>query len=359
MVNVTERPERYVIQRLLYEVYRTDEDNWVPYEPFTSYEDMDSRDDEEEPDPEEAEEEPITGEEEEEEDDLGFPLHRGEIIDTYYYGDFTSATVESDYEEITDTGSIEQPAIEDLDRLYKGVRTRIRSAWDDGKLRDLKTMPSALLGFITDESWTENGMQFGISGMTKLLEPEYRFEFSQMLRSDIIKEVIKTAGLKPVVDPTGLDDQLMDYTNVSGNEEESDTDTSDLPADACAAAKKIVKNKKKDKTKAEAIYNWINTNCPYKYYQNSRYTEQNVYSVAIKHRGQAMFNCCDHAHLSVVMLRCVGLKANYIHVPNHVYAVVYIDGQRVMFDPLGYSRGMGTVASGYAKDGTETESLSF
>lgn len=355
-MNLTERPARYVIQRLLYEVYRTDEENWEPYEPFSSYEEMDNRDDEEEDEEEEQEAEP-TEEEGEDEDDLGFPLHQGEIIDTYYYGDFTNVTVESDYEEITDTGGVDQPAIQDLDRFYKGVRSCVRAAWDDGKLQDLTEMPQELLGFITEETWSEQGMQIGLSGMTKLLEPEYQFNFSQMLRSDIIKEVIKTAGLKPAVDPTGLDDQVIDYTNVSGDDSESDT--SGLPQDACAAAKKLIKGKRKDRTKAEAIYNWINNNCPYKYYTNSKYNEQNVYQAAIQNLGKPIFNCCDHAHLSVVMLRCAGLKANYIKVDGHVYTVVYIDGQRVMFDPLGYSRGMGTVASGYAKDGTELESISF
>ncbi len=216
-----------------------------------------------------------------------------------------------------------------------------------------------MIGFITDLTFDEKGMNLKLSGMSKLLEQKYEFDFTQMKISEILKEMIKTAGLEPVVDATGLDDKVIDYTNVSSDSEDSGVDNSNLPADACKFAKQLTKGKKGARAKAQAIYDWINSNFPYSGYSNSHYNEQNIYSTAKANIGKAIFNCCDHAHLSVVLLRCAGLKANYIHVTGHVYTVVYIEGQRVMFDPLGYNRGMGTVASGYATDGPESESINF
>lgn len=354
------KPKQYSISRQLYEVYKTDEENFEPYVP-NSGETENTETDEEENTTQDEEEEDTT-EDEEDEDDEGFTLHQGEILETYYYDYFDELGFENDYEDISDTGSLKIPEIIDLDRFYKGVRTRLCKTWEEpGGTTNAEEMPEVFKGFITEETFSESGMELKLSGMTKLLEAEYQFSFTQMLRSKIIEEVIKTAGMIPVVDPEGLDDQVIDYTNVSSSDSDDDdsVDNSNLPADACKFAKQLVKGKSGARAKAEAIYNWINSNFPYYGYSNSHYNEQNIYATAKANIGKRIFNCCDHAHLSVVLLRCAGFKANYIHVYGHVYTVVYINGSRVMFDPLGYSRGMGTVASGYPTDGTELESISF
>lgn len=362
MINLDEYslPKQYSIPRTLYEVYKTDEENFEQYIPKSSNEEAQKKEEEKEEDETDDETEEDTSEEESDEEDEGFTLHQGEIIETYYYTGFVENNYESDYEDISDTATIKLPEIKDLNRFYLGVRTRLLKKWENyGETTNAEEMNEVFKGFITEEKFNEEGMELSLSGMTKLLEQEYQFEFTQMLRSKIIEEVIKTAGLKPVVDPTGLDDQIIDYTNISKSGDSDDTSYGNLPAEACNGAKKLTKGKKSKRDKAQAIYDWIDGNFPYYGYNNSHYNEQNIYSTALANIGKKIFNCCDHAHLSVVMLRCVGLKANYIHVYGHVYTVVYLEEGRVMFDPLGYGRPMGSVASGYAKDGPESESINF
>ena len=354
IINHFTEVEQYRIYRVLLELYKTDEENWEPYIPLNGSDEKTDNDTKE----------TLENTSNDDEDDnftKVFSLHQGKIIETYYYAEFTHVEWELDYEDINASASINIPEIKDLNRFYKGVRLSLYAGAESlGKHRTFnKPIRPNLTGFITDESFNENGMSLKISGMSKLLEQKYEFNFTQMKISEILKEMIKTAGLEPVVDATGLDDQVIDYSNVSSDGESSSVDNSNLPADACKFAKQLTKGKKGQRAKAESIYNWINSNFPYKRYENSHYNEQNIYSTAKANIGTRIFNCCDHAHLSVVLLRCAGLKANYIHVTGHVYTVVYIDGQRVMFDPLGYSRGMGTVASGFAKDGAESESINF
>lgn len=341
---------QYRIPRNVLEVYKTDEENWEPYTPRMSYDDDGAS---EETDSEEDEETEEEEDEEEEGNDEGFSLHQGEILEKYYYQNLYSTEAQYDYEAIDNNGSVTLSEV-DKNECYKGVRLLERKGWESqGESINPKDLPSELLGFITEQTYKEDEVDLKISGMTKLLEQEYQFDFVQMKISDILIEMIKTAGLKPAVDPTGLNDMIIDYSNVSGDED-SDASYGDLPADACKAAKKLTKGKSSKKAKAQAIYDWIDATVKYESYSESRYTEENVYSMAKS--GKTM-NCCDHAHLSVVMLRCVGIKANYVHGPNHVWAVAYIP-DATMFDPLGYqNRPMGTVWNNLT--GTEMESINF
>lgn len=347
----------YSIKKTLLEVYKTDEENFVPYTPLSG----DSEEEETSTTDEETTEDTTTAEDEDE-DALtdGFSLHQGEILETYYYNKFTNVDYDSDYEDISDSGSISIPEQVDLSRFYKGVRLAFQTYYEEyGKVLNFDGIP-IFVGFITEETFNEDGMELKLSGMTKLLEQKYEFNFTQMKISEILTEMIKTAGLKPAVDPTGLDDKVIDYTNVSSDgDDDSGVDNSNLPADACKFAKQLTKGKSGDRAKAQAIYDWIWDNCPYNSYLNSRFTEQNVYQAAKEHIGEKTFNCCDHAHLSVVLLRCVGIKANYVHGPWHVWAVAYLDGSKVQFDALGTQSkwSMGNVWHGLS--GTEMESINF
>ncbi|WP_299522820.1 hypothetical protein [uncultured Methanobrevibacter sp.] len=114
---------QYRIPRILLEVYKTDEENWEQYTPLSSDDSSNTTT----TDNNEAEENTST-DETDDEDSLtkGFKLHQGEIIETYYYGEFTNVEFDGDYEDISNTGSIKIPEIMDLDRFYKGVRLAIR-----------------------------------------------------------------------------------------------------------------------------------------------------------------------------------------------------------------------------------------
>ena len=359
------KPAQYSISRQLYEVYKTDEENFEPYIPKTS----DTDETEEETTEEETTEEDTTeedDEEEEEDDDDGFTLHQGEILETYYYDYFNELGFENDYEDISDTGSLKIPEIIDLDRFYKGVRTRLCKTWEEpGETTNPEDIPEVFKGFITEETFSESGMELKLSGMTKLLEAEYQFTFTQMLRSKIIEEVIKTAGMIPVVDPTGLDDQVIDYTNVSSSDSDEDDDstyTGDVPADVAKAAKQICKGKKGALAKAKAIYQWCHDNIKYglngtgQIYSNTKNGAQGTLE---KRWG----NCVDHAHLVVAMLRAVGITAKYEHSGScyggvgHVWAVAVINGTNYRLDASIKSVGFNQAGGGCS--GTLSDSISF
>lgn len=200
---------QYRIPRNLLEVYKTDEENFTPYTP-----NMDSTNTDDE---EETTEEDETTSTEETEDKEGFTLHQGKILETYYYGGFFDVECESDYEDINNSGSISLPSV-DKNRFYKGVRVLLRKGWENiGEHIDPLKLDEVLLGFITEQTYNEDSVELKLSGMTKLLEQEYKFNFTQKKISEILEEMIKTAGLVPRVDPAGLDDMVIDYTNISSD----------------------------------------------------------------------------------------------------------------------------------------------
>lgn len=259
------------------EVYKTDEENFKPYR---SGDENLSKSEEESEDKDETKDE--DSEEESDSEDEGFSLHQGEILETFYYNNFYSIEWENDYTGPTSTGKISLPNLEDVDKkiIYKGVQVLLKSAWkqadeslkilsqkDVDEYRDkitdeitdeinkkflfknprensdesiiklkqklindkvnakletfLKGYEHSLHGFITDLQFSEEGAELDLSGYGKLLESEDSLTYSQMLRSEIITEVIKTAGLIPIVDFTDLNDEVIDWTSKSssGNED--------------------------------------------------------------------------------------------------------------------------------------------
>ncbi len=310
---------QYQIPRNLIEVYKTDEENFEAYTPNSENSEDTSKSEEIETD--------------EEEDKEGFTLHQGEIIETYYCVNLLSTDTEYDYEDINNNGSLTLTSV-DKKRFYKGVRILHRKGWEKpGETLNLEELPENLLGFITEQTYHEDGVDLKISGMTKLLEKKYQFDFSQMKISEILVEMIKTAGLIPVVNPEGLDDRVIDYSNVSGGEGGSAGSTDGIDGDVVKLAKKICKGKKGAKAKANAICNYIATNIQYgPRYENHRHCPKEVLT-SFRHNC----NCCDRARLGYQMGKVVGLECRGVHGPGHVWVEYKIDGKWVDSDP-GVSR---------------------
>lgn len=335
--------EDYSIKKTLLEVYKTDEENFVPYTPLSG----DS--DEEEETTEETEEEEST-EEEDEEDSLtkGFSLHQGEILETYYYNQFTNVDYDSDYEDINDSGSLSIPEQVDLARFYKGVRLAFQTDYEEYGHALVWEGYHHFIGFIIEETFNEDGMELKLTGMTKLLEQKYEFDFSQMKISEILVEMIKTAGLKPEVDPTGLDDKVIDYTNVSSDSSDDDDSvySGDVPADVAELAKKICKGKSGCMAKIKAIWAWEVENVHYSWYTNS---PTNGWDPSKCLANRSHINCCDTACLTVHLLRAVGVKANYVYNSAHCWTVAYCGSQKIYMDktsdspPRGVISGLGQV----------------
>lgn len=327
-------PSQYSIPRQLMEVYETDEDNFVPYIPLSSKtSDSDSTNNE-------------TDEENEIDSQEEYTLHQGEILNTFYYSELINMEWSSDYEGISQEGSIElEREKTNLNECYKGVRLSLKKDWERlNEQLSLKSLPSIFLGFITDESFNQTSTNLGLSGMTKLLEQEYKFNFTQMLRSEIIIEIIKTAGLKPVVNPTGLDDQIIDYTNISSSSDSGSDGTysGDIPTDISELAKKITKGKKGCLNKAKAIFNWLKANVSYGSYSNSNYNGDPV--SCLKNRSH--LNCCDTANLTVPLLRAAGIQAKYVHGPGHCWSAAYCGGTRYYLDNTSAYRNFNEVWKG-------------
>ena len=74
-------------------------------------------------------------------------------------------------------------------------------------------------GFITDVTHDDKGTELEIKDWGYCLEDNTKkLSFNNMLRSQILEEVIKSYGLVPVVDFTGLKDDTITWTNVTGSD---------------------------------------------------------------------------------------------------------------------------------------------
>lgn len=320
----------YAIPRYLLEVYKTDEENFEPYIPNTGNQDSEDKSKESEDKKNEEEET-----EEVEENEEGFSLHQGKIQEIYYYRNLHTLSWDHDYEDMSNNGSCEIPYHEtDLTQCYLGVRLLLRADWEESnEKRILKELPPAIEGFITEERFSNGLTSLTLSGRDKSLEEEYQFEFTQMKRSEIITEMIKTANLVPDVDVTGLQDDVIDYSNVSSSgDDEEDIDSSGVSGDVAKAAKEACKGKKGAKAKANAITAYI---CDHVQYPSPNYSDHHKCPAEVLKSGYS--NCCDRARLGYEMAKVVNLKARGVHGPNHVWVQYYVEGSWQDSDP-GYAR---------------------
>lgn len=235
------RPQNYNTVTGVFDVYVTDEENYIPY--ISEYNSATQT---------------TTETEEDSQIDLTqrtFTLHQGEIKETKTFTNITSIEWNKDYEGISGEATIKIPYNKDyLKYIYKGVRCCIKTnRYDQDKNILSQTFTPAtkqlednehnddnyqytevtqstynpytdsMLGFITEVTFDTAGINIKVSAMEKLLEQTVNLEFTQLYRSHIIAEVIKIAGLKPAVDVTGLKDEIIDFTSVSKNESEDDS----------------------------------------------------------------------------------------------------------------------------------------
>ena len=286
-----------------------------------------------------------------------FTLENGETKQIDFVGELYSDSWEMDYTEISSNASVSVP-IEYVGKnlFFKGKKIALKKAWQNGTLK-WDDMETAVVGFVTEFTWNKDKSDIKISGMDKLMEAEEIFEFTQTKRSEVIKQIIEAAGLKAKVDPTGLVDDVIDFTNASS------TDTSDeegysgeVSADIAEAAKQICKGKKTCLDKAKAIWRWCHDNMSYEGYSNSLKGAEGCF------RDRAG-NCCDHANVVVQMCKAVGVTCAYEHSGScyggqgHVWAVATCDGKDYRIDASVKSRDFDQVGEGCT--GTRKESLGF
>lgn len=113
---------------------------------------------------------------------------------------------------------------EDLDELVNGSEDEGKTSEQIKQEKMEETRPysrqdgdGGLYGFITDVTHDDKGTELEIKDWGFCLEDDTKeLSFNNMLRSQILEEVIKSYGLVPVVDFTGLKDDTITWTNVTG-----------------------------------------------------------------------------------------------------------------------------------------------
>lgn len=334
MVTIYTGPKQYSISRTGLEVYRTDEKNFKPYESTGVVTNNSSSD------------------EGEETTKTGYTLHQGKILDTYYYGEIFSTEHEYDYSDMSDSATLKLPSV-DKKRFYKGVRVCLRKQWEaPGTTLKWSDLDPVLTGFITEQTFSEDSVSIKVPGMTTLLDQKFKFQFTQMKRSKILAEIIKTAGLTPVINVKGLDDDVTDFTNISSD---SSSDSSDLAggegADIDSLVKQIVGSETNELKKCKLIHEWLKSNVRYSYYECSKYSSA---AECLKHKSA--LNCADTARLTRAMMSSAGLNAYVVHRTTnggHFWTIIEIGGKKYASDQTGDGSAFNTV---WASSGRTTVS---
>ena len=287
--------------------------------------------------------------------DEKFKLLNGETVQIDYYDEMFDNSYEYDYEDISCNANVSMPRVDK--NFYKGKKLALLKKWQapEQKLK-WKDLEKVIIGFITEQTYTEDGVQLKIAGITKLLDQEKEFNFSQRKISEILTEMIEAAGLKADVNPKGLKDDVIDYTNISSSsDDDSGGYTGEVSADIAEAAKQICKGKNTCLGKAKAIWKWCHDNMSYEGYPNSQKGAEGCF------RDRAG-NCCDHANVVVQMLRAVNVKCAYEHSTScygtgHVWAVATCEGQDYRIDAAVKSRDFNEVGDGCT--GIRKENINF
>lgn len=322
------KPKTYSVCRAGIEVYKTDEKNFKPYissgvvQKNTPKSSSDSEDSE---------------------DNLGYTYHRGSVQEIYYSAQLFSANYEQDYKEMNSSATVTVPSI-DKNRFYKGVRVTLKEEWEEpGRTLEWDDLKNVCFGFIGDQTFNEENIEIKIDGATKLLDQKFNFEFKNMKRSKILEEIIKTAGLVPVIDVTGLDDDVTTFKS-SGDKKESSS-SSDLAGgegeEIDSLVKKIVGSETDELKKAKLVHGWLKDNVKYGKYSCSRYHSAQE---CLKHKSA--LNCADTARLTRAMMASAGLKCYVVHRTTnggHFWVIIEIGGKKYASDQTGSGSAFNTV----------------
>ena len=283
-----------------------------------------------------------------------FIAMNGKIIEIAYYDNMYKNSFDEDYEGISNNGDASFPEVE-LSRFFKGKKICLKKANDTGTPLKWGDLQSCLLGFISKITFTDDSVDLSLVGMTKLLDQTEQFEFTQTKMSEILKQMIETAGLKADIKVDGLNDEVIDYSNASSSGDDEGGYSGEVSEDIAKAAKQICKGKKTCLEKAKAIWKWCHDNMSYQGYSNSQKGAEKCF----KERSG---NCCDHANVVVQMLKAVNVKCAYEHSGScygtgHVWAVADCGGKTYRIDASVKSRGFNEVGNGCT--GTRKETLGF
>ena len=238
-----------------------------------------------------------------------FQLQTGEINRVDYIGELFSDSFEHDYSDISSNASVSVP-LTYLRYLQKGKKVALMKGWQDSDNFAWEDQFMAVMGFITEINWTKDKVDIKVTGMNKLLDLEAQFDFKQTKRSEIVTAIIEASGLKAKVDVTGLNDDVIDFSNVT-SESTSDDSTSAKSTGAASideAVKKAIKGIKDDLEKAKAIDAAFKDYIIYEYYWDCEYAGD--LEAAWK---DGWLNCADGANVLCAMFLAAGIDAVIVH----------------------------------------------
>ncbi len=268
--------------------------------------------------------------------DEKFKLLNGETVQIDYYDEMFDNDYEYDYQDISCNANVSMPNIDK--NFFKGKKVSLLKEWEgsDEKIT-WKNLKKVITGFITEQNYSEDGVTLKIAGITKLLDQEKQFIFTQKKISEILKEMIESAGLKAEINVKGLDDKVIDYTNVSSSNGNSGTPGIGN-AEIDDLVKKWCSGKTSDLEKAKAIHAGLRDEVGiwYAHYFDSKYhTPENC----LKHHKDGL-NCGDCSILTVACMKSGGLIAYIVlRCDNaHYFTVIEINGTKYYSD-LTWSEG--------------------
>lgn len=259
------------------------------------------------------------------EDNPGITLRNGSISSTYYYDQIIEDNFEYDYEDISSNGSVSFTEVNK--NIFQIGKKACLKKGGSNELEDFKT---ALLGFIIEQKYSQNTVDIKMAGMTKLLDQEKKYSFKKTKRSQIIKSIIESCGLKCNINTKGLKDDVIDYTNISS---ESSNSSSSSSANIAGIVQEVTDGLSDDLEKAKALHEWGRKNITYKRYECSKRDDADE---CLSHKD--CLNCADTARLMCALFKGANLDAEVVHGPNHFWTIVTIKGKEYASDPTSKSR---------------------
>lgn len=193
-------------------------------------------------------------------------------------------------------------------------------------------LDDTVYGFVTEVTHDQKGTEIEIKDWGYCLE-ENRIPlgFQEMPRSQIMEEVIKTYGLVPMVDFTGMPDETISWDNStsksSSNESTGAGGDSTGSASIDEAVSKAIAGLSDPLEKAKAIDKAFKNYIFYEYYYDCQYP--NDLDAAWK---DANLNCADGANILCAMFIRGGVTAVIVAVPGHYIVKVNANGQTYYTD---------------------------
>lgn len=269
-----------------------------------------------------------------------FTLLNGEVNQIDYIGELYSDSYEQDYSDISSNASISLP-MDYYSTLFKGKKIALKKGISPNKWEDMET---AVLGFVTEISYSKDKIDIKINGMDKLLDQEKKFSFTKTKRSMIVKKIIEAAGLKAKVDTKGLKDDVTDFTNISSSGEESGSSSGLAGGEGQeidSLVQEIVGSETDELKKCKLVHGWLKSNVRYSGYECSHY-----HSAKECLKNKSHLNCADTARLTRAMMASAGLKCYVVHRTTnggHFWVIIEIGGKKYASDQTGSGSEFNTV----------------